>query len=197
MTDESTVAFFERMLKEISKNRLNKYCNGANVKLDLNLKEDNRDVYGEEMSIIMLWGHIGSVVLKTHYTMQGAKALAAIGMNKPASEIPSKVARDFLREYSNMQAGYIRGLFEKYSVLLGMSLPFSAKGEDEVIFKKIRDPRSQVSKWSLQFGTFALTGSSEVFLPDPATIESIRNQLEKEVLEDSISTENDGDVQFI
>jgi hypothetical protein len=152
-------------------------------------------IYGQHLSMIMLWSSAGSIFLKIHFGLDVAKILASDGLETKSENISREIALDFMKECCNGIGGFVRNLFVKDQ--MGMSLPFLAEGGDELIFRKIRDPRSTISIWQYQLESgekFII--SLEMCLLDPKAIEGVRPLLEKALLEGESGVSSDGDVDF-
>lgn len=188
----SEVEILQNYISVSSLGRMKKYTHNNAFRIDVDKNEERKDQYfGEHMSIIMLWGMIGSIVLKVHFDMKTAMKLAAEAFGRNQSEITVEFACDFMKEFCNLEASNIKGFFEKHKLMFGMSLPFLADGHDEIIFKKIRDPRANYSFWRLTSGTQQLILTSEICLLEKAPIRDIRAALTGGASEDS------DEVQFL
>ncbi len=193
-----TIKFANSFFATMAKQRIEKMIRGKKISLDpLELKNAG-DVLGEHISIIMLWSPVGAMFLKIHFDLNAAKQMAAGGLERSLEDVSKEMAFDFMKECSNGVGGFVRSLFEKNQLLMGMSLPFLADGRDEVIFRKIRDPRSVASNWDLKLdggGSFRYT--AEVCLLEPKSIEKIRPQLEAAMSEGDKAESKEGEVEFL
>jgi CheY-specific phosphatase CheX len=177
----SEIEILQKFVARVSASRMTKYSHFSNFKLEaIPNDEKNNEFYGNKMTIIMLWGMIGSFVLKVHFDTNTAIALAKHSMDKESSEIDADMGCDFMKEFCNLQASFIKGFFEKHKLMFGMSLPFLADGQDEIVFRKIRDPRAKYSVWRLSDGEHNMVLSSEICLLEREPIKLIENYLRKE-----------------
>jgi len=195
MVNDGTTSFFQEYIKKATCMRLSQYCRKTPFTIKDCDETSNSNALSEEMSIIMLWSSVGSIILKIHFNMKMATKLASITLGRDESEISSKVAREFCTEISNMQASYMRGVLEKHDIYFGMSLPFLVAGEDEVIFRKVRDPRASTSVWKLCSDDNELICTSEVMLFESNPFEKIRSMLEIDIVD--VGNKATGDVVFL
>jgi hypothetical protein len=180
------ISILQSFVGKTSLERLIKYTHLDNFKVEtIPSNEKPKEFYGDKMCIIMLWGMIGSFVLKIHFETNTAIALTAAALQKGADEISVDMACDYMKEYCNVQASFIKGFFEKQKLLFGMSLPFTADGHDEIVFKKIRDPRAQYSVWRLSDGQHSLVLTSEICLLEKQPIREIEQILNKDFSDES------------
>ncbi len=98
----------------------------------------------------------------------------------PLAEIEPKLARNFINELSNVQAGYLRGFLEKISIFIHTSLPFLADGNDEVVFRTIRDLRVDFGIAKISVEGLELTFTSEVCLLEPDLVLPKSEEFENE-----------------
>jgi hypothetical protein len=194
----NTTEFLSNFFATTARQRIGKMIRGMKLVAEPleNLKED--EVLGENISIIMLWSSIGAIFLKIHFTLDVAKKLAAGGLEKSPEEVSREMALDFMKECSNGVGGFVRSLFESNEMLMGMSLPFLAEGKDELIFRKIRDPRSSAYNWAivLEDGSrFNLT--FEICLLDPKSLLSKIDKLEEAMIEGDKEDTSEGEVEFL
>jgi CheY-specific phosphatase CheX len=185
------IEILQNFIAKSSLHRMMKYSKNFNFKIEsVNLNENKTDYFGDKISIIMLWGTIGSFVLKIHFDSNSAVTLASHAMKKLDQDTNSEMAYDFMKEFCNLQASYIKGFIENHKLMFGMSLPFLADGTDEVIFRKIRDPRAKYSAFRVSDGEISMVLTTEIFLLEREPIKAIQNFLINSSNEDS------DDVQF-
>lgn len=195
----SEIEVLKKLLRTSTFARLQRYLRKNDLLLEENVPELAEGVYNEQISIIMLWGMLGAINLKTHFNLEIAKGLTALGQNTPVAEVSEKMAQEFMKEFSNNQAGFLKGTLENHKVMMGMSLPFIADGKDEVIFRKIRDPRAQVDVWKIKVDKFVITFTAEICLLDSKSIQAVHSQLEQEIKNNMQpqNLEDDGEINFL
>lgn len=152
MTGKSkSTSMLSNFFIKLSTSRLHKHCPAMSFKpIDIDPYENSVEKLGDEFSMIMLWGEIGSVIFKTHFNMEVARAISANALNLDPDSISDDLVRGYMNEFNNLMGGYFRSLLDKHNVLMGMSLPFTTKGTHELFFFKIRDQRYDFTKWKLQ-----------------------------------------------
>lgn len=195
--DPDTLQFLSYYIKEASRIQLEKYLRDVKISLVEHKVEKQEYAFGDEMSIIMLWSGLGSMVFKVHFALPICLDWASHGLKRDKANISNSTARDFMKEYNNVMGGFIRGTFERYQILVGMSLPFLAPGDHEVVFNKIRDPRALCSSWKLSDGQHEVICSSEICLLEPDMVKQIRGDLEKYLVESAKVAEDAGEISFL
>ncbi|PWU18035.1 MAG: hypothetical protein C5B49_07820 [Bdellovibrio sp.] len=185
---------FGRYLVAISKSSYARHTGrSASVSTDANDAKLQGPVFAEEMSIILLWGSVGSIILKSHFNLKFAKRKAGQNLQIPEAKVDERTALDFMGEFMNLQGGAVRSAFGGTEFSMGMSLPFLALGSDEAIFRKIRDPRSQFQTWRCHEGNSddELICTSEIYIHDFVVMESMSRKVEAETKK--LTSSNYGD----
>lgn len=166
------VTRIQNLITSYSANRLSQYCRGLAIRAEELAPEraGPTGAYGEEMSLILISGNSGTIILKTHFDIAVARRLAAHTYERPETEVSDEIACEFIKEYSNLLAGAFRGAFEKYGLLMGMSLPFLSPGDDEVLYQKARESSIGHGLWTLASDLGAVVCSAEIKLANPDEI---------------------------
>lgn len=185
------------LMKDLVRSSLNArmqiYINRKELALVKDVKDPIEGYYDSEMSVIMLWGVLGSVTLKLYFSIDKAIKLTATSLNIPVSEVEPHMARAFMTEFSNNQGGYLKGFLEKRDILTSMSLPVLAHGPDEVTFRKIRDPRAHVDQGSIVIDDMEFIYTSEICLLDPDSVIAGSIPIQQEI-ESNLLPQNLGDL---
>jgi CheY-specific phosphatase CheX len=185
-------------IKESCKHTFNRYRKNANTSLfDLDDKEE--EVLFGEMSTIVLWGATATIILKLHFNLNTASYYASHEI-KEMNDETINMCRDFMKEFSNMQAGHIRGFFEEHKVFFGMSLPFLGLGIDEPIFKRLRGEIETIYKWKLvDENNNSFVCSAEVTLNNQEAFLTLQNEMKADIekYNSADSAEEEGDVMFL
>lgn len=153
----------------------------------------------EEIAIIMVWGGVGAVNFKIHYDYSHAAAACASCLGRPRDSLAPKTVREFMRELCNLTAGYIRTFMQEHEVPMGMSLPFLAEGDDELIFQKLLDPRADLTAWRMKAGNVSFLCSSEILVLEEEKLLALKdafNQAVEDMKSGNVS-DDDGDVNFL
>lgn len=196
---EDILSFLQRFLSETAAQRLRKHCRGMSVALlPWNGETLIEDALADRTTSIMLWGAAGKMTIKAHFCLDTAVAWAAVGLNRHEDDVDDLVAVDFFREYSNLHAGYLRGVFEESGMLFGMSLPFVMPGEDEAVAREVRSPKVWTGAWVLSDESrHKVICSCEIELTDLTGIEKARAKLEAALKLGETDSASDGDVEFL
>lgn len=189
--------FLYSYLKDLSLTRFSKHCPLVQFTADEVEEYNVSSKLGDEFSMIMLWGEAGTLIFKTHYTDAVGRTLAAKAMNIDERQVTTETIRAYMNEFNNLMGGHFRGTLETKNTLLGMSLPFSSRGEDEIEFFKLRDKQFSVKRWTLRGEPqLNLVFSCEMRLDEPQQIETLRSVL-NEALEADRGADNSGDIEFL
>ena len=107
-------------------------CDNAEI-LELGFSFKPGRILANNMVFLLVSGSALRVTFKVHFNITDGKDLAFLvfGGNCP-SDISSRQAIDYFKEYNNLVAGHIVTLFEKINIGLGMSLPLCTRGFYEV-----------------------------------------------------------------
>lgn len=188
--------FLQNYIIEMSASRLTKHCQTLKFKSDSISAYEKSLVLGDEISMILLWGEIGSVVLKAHYNIDVAKNICANALGISNENVTLEMVRAYMNEYNNLMGGFFRGVLESAKVIVGMSLPFITKGVDEECFFKIRDPRYTFTKWDVKSDKgHLLSCTSEILVLNPKLI--LENELVlNDALENDKKNQDIGNVEF-
>lgn len=127
-------------------------------------------VFGRWMAIILISGKSLRITFKVHFNYKDAKYLAA-GSPKTPKTVEDKYASDFIKEFANLTAGYIKMIFEECGILLGISLSLCTRGYYEV-FTDL-DAEIQENAWKLDSPEATLTCSAELEPYDLNELEAV------------------------
>ena len=196
-TSGSNAEFLSCFFATMARQRIERMIRGQKLTLEAKTNYSDLEIFGDYISIIMLWSSLGAVFLKIHFSQPAATELAAGGLEKNKDDVSREMALDFMKECGNGVGGFVRSLLESMNVPMGMSLPFLADGKDEATFRKIRDNRSICSASKLNFeGGGGVIFTSEVCILEPKLLDRIRPILEK-AMEDGEKPEDGGEVDFL
>lgn len=188
--------FLQNYIIEMSASRLTKHCQTLKFKSDSISAYEKSVILGDEISMILLWGEIGSVVLKSHYKMDVAQDICANALGIQRENVNVEMVRAYMNEYNNLMGGFFRGVLESAKVIVGMSLPFTTKGADEECFFKIRDPRYTFTKWDVKSDKgHIISCTSEILILNPRLILDNENIMNT-ALENDKQNNDIGNVEF-
>lgn len=154
----------------------------------------------EYMSSIVLWGGHGRIKLNAYFDLDTAAAWASRGLQVQEADLEDSLAIDFFREFSNLQAGYLRGVLESGGVPMRLSLPFVAAGGSSELFQEsLPDVAAESISWRISDGERAIICTAEVEVSDrDAFVQA------QPILEEALRTEmknllsgDGGDVEFL
>jgi|GEM_PF-6754072 len=189
--------FLYGYLRDLTLTRFSKHCPLVQFTAKELEEYTESSKLGDELSMIMLWGEAGTLIFKTHYSEHSGRYLAARAMNLDERQINKETIRAYMNEFNNLMGGHFRGTLETGNTLLGMSLPFTAGGDDELEFFKLRDKKFSVKRWVLQGEPeLSVVFSCEMRLDEPQQIDSLRAKL-SEALEADRGSDNSGDIEFL
>jgi hypothetical protein len=119
-------------LKQTSQAVLQAYSNVNNI----NITEHSSAlrVMGHWMSIILVSGTAFRMTFKTHYKTYRVQGFLGPGLapDRAAQFVHHSQADDFMREFCNLVAGQVKKLGLHNGMEMGISLPITMRGFDEV-----------------------------------------------------------------
>ena len=120
-------------------------------------------VLGNWMSLILVTGEALKITLKFHFSHKDIKQLIyPIYGEESAAGISDQQSMDFVKELSNLTAGFLEQTFESMDLSLGISLPLGTRGYYE-LFSDYSPASSPIIKysdlWRLQYGDVSILGS--------------------------------------
>lgn len=145
--------------------------------LELSDTRSAGEVLGNWMSIILVTGDAIRITLKLHFTYRDAKAIShfVYGEDSPDGVSDTK-AVDFVKELSNLMAGYIVKSFESMSIPMGISLPLCTRGFYEVFadYVPTESPLIRCSDlWRLEHNDQAINGTVMIEISNPNALDAI------------------------
>lgn len=131
---------------------------------DLQILEVPSDdkVMGHWMSIISVSGEQLHLTFKVQFSVNSARNYASQSFENPSDTISSSHSKDFIREYCNMVAGYIKNTLIHNSVSVGVSLPLLCRGFDDLFFDPPVRSRSGIDRWKLAHDGNAINCASVI-----------------------------------
>lgn len=194
---ETLVKDLKDYLKATATSRIQKFNSSIAFSFSRDL-DCKKDLYGEEMSLILVWGPLGQIYFKIFFTMDDAKHIAAKSLGKQVEEIDHAMAFSTMRELSNFQGGYLRGVLEDFQTLSGISLPFLLKAKDQTILKNISSEETQSVSWLLNVDERNLAICVEFNISNPQRLAEVLPGLQAIVeLDAEKKAEDEGDLEFL
>jgi hypothetical protein len=169
--------FLSELLRDTSKLSLAKLCGEARI----GVKDAHDAAVAPESSSIQLMGPPGRIVLRCRYDLE-----VALKWSKARSESDKPIGKleaiDLMREYTNLHAGTLSGLFDQVGIVMGMSLPLSTSNVAPKAAKSVTNlpgKKSYRFEWLLSDGSSSILCIAEVELGRSELIESVYDSLEK------------------
>ncbi len=106
-------------------------------------------VMGHWMSVISVSGEQLHITFKVQFSIDMARTYAMQTFKNLTSEISNSHSKDFIREYCNMVAGYIKNALIHNSISVGVSLPLLCRGFDDLFFDLPARAFSGIDRWKL------------------------------------------------
>jgi CheY-specific phosphatase CheX len=96
------------------------------------------------------------------------KKMASPIYGKSPEKLEVRQAKDFIKEFCNLSAGYLKKIFEDQAIDVGISLPLVIRGFDEVFFEKKEKPSIIEDKFRIENAGLGVicTNMVEVFNQD-------------------------------
>jgi CheY-specific phosphatase CheX len=123
------------LVRNVSIDRFQRAAQNDNFGL-LETTGKEKDVYDHWMALILLSGKALRIILKVHFNIKSTKKMASPIYGISPDKLEVRQAKDFIKEFCNLSAGYLKKIFEDQSVDVGISLPLVIRGFDEVFFEK-------------------------------------------------------------
>ena len=143
-------------------------------------------VFGHWMSIIMIGGGSLRITLKTQY---GHRAIREIGSEKQINE--NTDISSVMKELSNVVGGFIKQVLESKGFKLGMSLPLTTHGFDEVFYSIYSNSNIYKDSWDFKCSDYSISYSVIIEVYDRETHELLKG------VPTSLDSDESGDVQFL
>jgi CheY-specific phosphatase CheX len=158
----------KELVRQVSITRFKQSAQNDNYNLLEVPKSSEKTVFDHWMSLILISGKSLRVTFKTHFNIKTCRKIASPIYGKKPDDIAVRQAQDFVKEYGNLAAGFLKKIFEEQDVEVGISLPLVIRGFDEVFFDKSPDQSKLEDCWRLDNGTTNLVCTSllEVYQPD-------------------------------
>lgn len=187
----------KKILQEISSRQFSKHCRDLKFRA-LELENAPLDAHAvERVSSILLWGPSGKLNFKVYFSFETAAHLISRLGTTDENTIDDEASVDFMREYTNLNAGYMRGLFEKVGLRLGMTIPFvmGTSSEDVCKIAGLTDGKGLV--WRLAADDIDVICSIEFENIDETRLLSSIDRLQELLAQETLQTQAIGDVEFL
>jgi CheY-specific phosphatase CheX len=155
------------LVRNVSVDRFQRAAQNQNFGiLDVTGKE--KEVYDHWMALILISGKALRIILKVHFNVKSSKKMASPIYGKSPEKLEVRQAKDFIKEFCNLSAGYLKKIFEDQAIDVGISLPLVIRGFDEVFFEKKEKPSIIEDKFRIENAGLGVicTNMVEVFNQD-------------------------------
>ena len=156
-------------------------------------------VLGNWMSLILVTGNALKITQKLHFSHKDIKTLIhPIYRKDSASQISDQQSMDFVKELSNLTAGYLAQVFEDCDVPLGISLPLGTRGFYEVFADYTPSTHPLIKcddLWCLEHDGIQIYGSVIIEITDITALKKILSY--EPDTDDVQDEEDDGDFDFL
>ncbi len=127
----SGVDAVKEMFRTASADELKRIINAAELKPDSNLPFQG-PVYGHLLTFILLAGSSMRASLKIFYGTTEARKFTKAKFKKDDSQISEVLVADFMKEFANLVAGAVKRTLGTVDVSVGLGLPLTTRGFDDV-----------------------------------------------------------------
>jgi CheY-specific phosphatase CheX len=129
------IAQLKFITREAAQKRMVSHACSSEASISETIEGYARRVHGNWMAIILVSGKDLRITFKVHFNIKDVKKILEASFAKPYNEIEDDLATDFVKEFCNLTAGYIKQIFEKYELKSGISLPIVTRGFDDIFYK--------------------------------------------------------------
>ena len=183
MSDEimdSSLAKLKELVRQVSITRFKQSSQNDEYNLLEVPKSSEKTVFDHWMSLILISGKSLRITFKTHFNIKTCRKIASPIYGKKPDDIAVRQAQDFVKEYGNLAAGFLKKIFEEQDVDVGISLPLVIRGFDEVFFDKTQDEAKLEDCWRLDNGSTSLVCTSLLEVYQPEVIQELDFTIEEE-----------------
>jgi hypothetical protein len=195
-TDSRAGEFLKNYLIDLSASRMGKHCPQYTFEAREGQSYDTNHLAAEETSMIMMWSQAATIILKIHYNIDVARQIAATALAQTLHITTDEMVRAYMNEFNNLQGGFFRGVLEDEKYLIGMSLPFNARGSDESLYFTIRNQDFIYTEWKLKSSeNHEFSCSSEILINESCGFLKAESSLTSALEKDKV-TDGGGDIEF-
>ncbi len=131
-------------------------------------------VHGKWLAMILLCGQDLEITFKIHYNSSVGRKLLSKIVSKDPTEIPHAKIQDYFRELCNTCAGEIKATLSQQDVVIGLSLPLSVRGSDQVMFSQRENYLVHSYFWHIDSDIGPIVASVHVELINPQNLVKIK-----------------------
>jgi CheY-specific phosphatase CheX len=185
------IAQLKFITREAAQKRMVSHSFSNDTSISETIEGYDRRVHGNWMAIILVSGKDVRITFKVHFNIKDIKKILEGSFAKPYSEIEDDLATDFVKEFCNLTAGYIKQIFEKYELKSGISLPIVTRGFDDIFYRPTNTDEV-ADLWKLEVAGVSLLCTPHFNIFDSGNIPVFN--LEET---DGDDDDDDGDIDFL
>ncbi|SMF08647.1 hypothetical protein [Pseudobacteriovorax antillogorgiicola] len=160
------------IVESVSKDKLD-VSTRSKVDIKVEPHEVESMVFGKWMAMILLCGPDLEVTFKLHYDLPIAIKILESCLPKGLSNDPQGKVSDFFQELCNTCAGEVKAILDKQKIVVGLSLPLSLRGSDEIMFSQRKNYHHQSNYWLLATDQGNLVCSTHIDIVRPERVAHI------------------------
>ena len=119
-------------------------------------------VMGHWMALISVTGEQLHLTLNVQFSIAAARSLVNFSSQSGHQEISNSHSKDFIREFCNVTAGFIKSALGENKVVVGISLPLLCRGFDEFFFEQSAINSDALESWKLSLNDTVIYCSSVI-----------------------------------
>lgn len=180
------------LIRECALRRMKSHSSSSCVSIEEVEPDYRRTVHGNWMGLILVSGADLRITFKVHFDIKNVRVIISQLLGSEPSTISSGLALDFIKEFCNLSAGFIKQVLEENSepVMTGISLPIVTKGFDDLFYKESSaDEISEI--WKIVVDGIVLYCTPHVNIFSTEKLAQVKMPKEEEASED------DGDIDFL
>ncbi len=143
------VEAIKEMFRVSSSDELKRIINSSDLKPDDNLHYQG-PVYGHLLTFILLAGSSFRASLKIFYGASEARKFTSAKFKKSEAQISDVLVADFMKEFANLVAGSVKRTLGTLDVSVGLGLPLTTRGFDDVFAADGLSEGIYTDKWALK-----------------------------------------------
>jgi CheY-specific phosphatase CheX len=177
---KNSLSKLKELVRQVSITRFKQSSQNENYNLLEVPKSSEKTVFDHWMSLILISGKSLRITFKTHFNIKTCRKIASPIYGKKPDDIAVRQAQDFVKEFGNLSAGFLKKIFEEQDVDVGISLPLVIRGFDEVFFDKTEDLSKLEDCWKIDNGSTSLVCTSLLEVYQPEIIDELDFNIEDE-----------------
>lgn len=141
------------ILREGALQRMSAHTFGAPVEVSNVESNYHRKVHGNWMSLILISGTSLRITLRVHFNLKDIRSI--LKQTLDIEDAADRQSLDFVKEFCNLTAGFIKQVLEDNNLEGGISLPIVTRGFDELFYTPI-DQQEISDLWTISIGGVTL-----------------------------------------